>query len=255
MRTRQKRGGRRGKLQYVPNITDSMKTLGAGYSAIVIHNDKRNQAIKLFRSAYECDAISKESKIQERAFHILKVCVPEVRVPRVIFLSNLPIQYGNVPFRCGIGMTYLQPPEGFDEAVHMCLGYHNNDLNTSWGFRIGEDVSETNPTRGYFAGPDILEAIWRDEHSTMTIEILSSLMGKTYRCLIDNGIVPTDIEWIWSKGKPYVIDFGLCSEEIVDPIELLHRGGSTGLATDFYIPHKGDRGYEEFLEGYLGHNP
>jgi hypothetical protein len=252
MQTRQKRGGRAGRIVYVPNLNNRMNALGDGYSAVVVYDNKRDQAIKLFRSLTQCDKITKEAKLQKKVSRLLKQYVPEVYVPHITFLSNLLIRYKHTSFLCGIGMTYLQPPETYTEAVHMCLGYHDNDLDTSWGLRLGEEVSEINPTRGFFAGPYTLEDIWEDEGSSMTIERLGFLMGKTYRCLIENGIVPTDIEWIWSKGRPYVIDFGECTEEYVDPIKLLNKGGSDGLLSDFYIPHKGDRGYEEFLKGYLG---
>jgi hypothetical protein len=236
-------------------LNNMMSALGVGYSAVVVYDNKRDQAIKLFRSLTQCDAIAKEAKLQKKVSRLLKDYVPEVFVPHITFLSNLSIRYKQTPFLCGIGMTYLPPPEGYTEAVHMCLGYWYSDIDRSWGLKTSDKVSAENPTRGFFAGPYKLEDIWEDEGSPMTIERLAYLMGLTYRCLIDNGIVPTDIEWIWSKGRPYVIDFGECKEEYVDPIKLLNQGGSDGLLSDFYIPHKGDRGYEEFLEGYLGKNP
>jgi hypothetical protein len=31
---------------------------------------------------------------------------------------------------------------------------------------------------------------------------------------------------------------------------LLNKGGSRGLATDFYIPHQSQEGYESFISGY-----
>lgn len=239
-----------GKLLYIPSIHESMPVLGTGYSAIVLHDTVRNEAIKIFISLERCGKIQREANLQSKIVRILRTYVPEVFVPTIAFVSEVPLYYTQTLYMCGIGMTYLPPPKGFEEAVHMCLGYHQDDLNTSWGQDSSKEVSETNPTRGFFAGPDTLEEIWEDEGSTMTIEKLAYGMGKTYRTLIDNGIVPVDVEWIWSKGMPCLIDFGECTEEWVDPTQLLHMGGSKGLRSDFYIPHTGDRGYEEFLLGY-----
>jgi hypothetical protein len=239
-----------GKQVYIPSIDESMPVLGAGYSAIVLHEPSRNQAIKIFISLDKCSRIRYEATLQAKIVRILKKNVPDVFVPTIIFVSEVPLYYASKVYMCGIGMTYLPSPIGFDEAVHMCLGYHQNDLDTSWGQNSSKEVSETNPTRGFFASPTTLEYLWQEEGSTMTIENLAYLMGKTYRSLIDNGIVPIDVEWIWSKGMPCLIDCGECIEERVDPYTLLNMGGSKGLESDFYIPHSGDRGYEEFRMGY-----
>ena len=84
----------------------------------------------------------------------------------------------------------------------------------------------------------------------MTIERLSFLMGRALRILLEGGIVPIDLEWVWSDGKPFIIDFGLCWVGTVDPMTFLMSRSSDGLATDLYIPQEGDRGREEFLRGY-----
>ena len=86
----------------------------------------------------------------------------------------------------------------------------------------------------------------------MTIEQLAFIMGKTYRTLLDIFVLPIDLEWVWSNGKPALIDFGLCEFDtlLIDPYEFLQKKGLRGLADDFYIPHERDRGYEDFMKGF-----
>jgi hypothetical protein len=85
----------------------------------------------------------------------------------------------------------------------------------------------------------------------MTVELLAYQMGLAHRIMIDNGILPIDLEWVWSNGSLCCIDFGLCEFGKVEPIEFLNRPDSFGLKNDFYIPHEGNRGYDEFMKGYL----
>jgi hypothetical protein len=68
---------------------------------------------------------------------------------------------------------------------------------------------------------------------------------------LDNGIIPNDLEWVWSNGKLWIIDFGLCEYGTIDPITYLYTDNSFGLKHDIYIPHEKDEGYEEFMEEYL----
>ena len=70
--------------------------------------------------------------------------------------------------------------------------------------------------------------------------------------MLENKILPIDLEWVWSDGKPWIIDFGECYEveHIVDNKKFLTLGGSQGLNTDFYWPHEGHRGHQDFLAGY-----
>jgi hypothetical protein len=151
-------------------------------------------------------------------------------------------------------MNYLQPPVGYTTQVHTLLGYNGSDIDSVWGMKMSDPVSPTNPPRGFFASPYTLEDIWEEEGSSMTIERLSYTMGKAHRLMLNHGILPIDLEWVWSGGRLCVLDFGLCEVGFADPKKFLDDESSLGLANDFYIPHKGDRGYEEFLEGYYNLN-
>ncbi len=195
-------------------------------------------------------ALTKESELQETVRGIFSYYLPEIYVPPIHKVSYEPIRYKGDSYLDGLTMTYLQPPAGYTTQVHTLLGYHETDIDTIWGMRMSEPVSPTNPPRGFFASPYTLEDIWEEEGSSMTIERLAYTMGCAHRCMLDRRVLPIDLEWVWSGGRLCVIDFGLCDYGTVDPKKLLDDTSSTGLANDFYIPHKGDRGYEEFIEGY-----
>ena len=244
MKTR--KGGKSGSLKRILYLDE---IAGAGGYGICILTPSKKEIIKLFYDTAACSSLKKEAIIQNKINKILGGLVP-----KITFYSNKPFIFENTTYLCGIGMKYFPPPLDFDETVHILLGYRGDDIDTSWGRKMSESISEKNPTRGFFASPETMEQIWLKEGSEMTVEKMAAIMGKIIRTLLENKIIPIDIEWIWSKGKPRIIDFGLCEEGNIDPYTFLELGGSRGLSTDLYVPHKGDRGYEEFVDAYLGIN-
>lgn len=232
------------------NNPDTFPTIGAGNYGLVVRSDETS-VWKLFKQLDEPHAIHTEATIQTAVYNLCTQFCPEVNVPNVTQTLYDIIRYKQTPYLNGIAMNYLQPPNGFETQVHTLLGYRDNDLDTEWGMRTAYPVSETNPTRGFFASPTTLEMIWEEEGSNMTVEQLAYTMGKAYRLMIVNGIVPIDIEWVWSNGRPWMIDFGLCEFGTVDPEQFYHSKTSRGLRYDCYIPHEGDRGHEDFYRGYF----
>lgn len=223
--------------------------IGAGNYGIVVQMNP-NEVCKLFKDTTDSEVIKKEASIQTQVAQLFKTYFPTVKVPKLTHVSQEVHKYNQTTYLCGIGMKFIEPPTNYTTQVHTVLGYHNDDIDTIWGMRISEPVSPVNPPRGFFASTYTLEDIWEDEGSTMTIETLAYQMGKAHRLMLDHGILPIDLEWVWSNGSLWVIDFGLCEFGHVDPTEFLNWETSSGLKHDFYIPHKGDRGYNEFLEGY-----
>ena len=225
---------------------DSEHVLGAGSFGLVISNQRN--AVKLFYDIYNPHAILEEARLQTHARNVLQGIV---RVPEIHGVSTIPTSYRATPHLRGIEMDRISIVEGMPSATHVLLGYDQSDIDTEWSRDHCNPPSDSNPTRGFHAGPEMMEAIWEDEgRSDITIEYVAYTMGIALRTLIDNGIIPYDLEWIYGGGELYLIDFGMCWFGTVDPWEYLYRTGSSGLASDYYIPHKGCRGYEAFLKGY-----
>lgn len=243
------KGGKMGRIKRIFNY-NNYPICGAGGYGIVIQSNKK-EVLKLLKDYSDCKLLHKEAQIQSTVYDLFKKYLPEVKVPKITYYSQDVIKYKNEEYLCGIGMKYLSPPLQYSTLVHTLLGYNGNDIDTIWGMRVTEPPSSTNPPRGFFASTYTLEDIWEDENNSMTIEILAYQMGKAHRLMLDNGILPIDLEWVWSNGSLWVIDFGLCEFGHADPIEFLNSESSFGLKNDYYIPHKGDRGYNEFMRGYL----
>ncbi len=233
-------------------INNDSALLGAGSYGLVLESFNPQHAIKLFYDLKACADIKHEYKMQSDVRSILQQQVPEVHVPELHYVEQNEILYKRQKYVCGIAMERLTPPNGYNEMVHCALGYSGYDLNSSWGRITSQPVDESNPTRGFFADANHLETIWEAEESNMTIEHLAYLMGRASRVLVNNGIMPIDVEYVWSKGRLYMIDFGLCKYKYIDPQTYLTMGGVDGLLSDVYIPHIGDEGHESFLRGYLG---
>ena len=243
-----KRGGKSATLKRILHLDDS-EIIGAGGYGIVV-KDKKN-VVKLFIDTDACNELKHEAKIHQDIYKLVNKYTPYIHVPKLSFIQTEPFVYKNKSYLCGIGMEYLPPPLDFEEQVHCCLGYTHDDIDSSWGQKMGLPITDINPTRGFFASPETLEYIWKEEGSNMTINILAFQMGACLRMLLENGILPIDIEWVWSGGRPCMIDFGLCEYGQIDAGQYLKKHGRIGLADDFYIPHAGQRGYDEFMKGYM----
>ncbi len=228
----------------------SSNIIGAGGYGIVVHMPGQTTATKLLYELRDCKKLQNEANIQQLCARLFKTYIPMVKIPNIHSVQTNPIEYKGSQYLCGITMDYLKPPIGFQEQLHMLLGYPCDDIDKEWGRQISSPVSDTNPTRGFFASPETLELVLEEEQSPMYIPTLAYLMGCSYSCMIMHGIIPIDLEWVWTNGFPTIIDFGLCQFGTIDKVQFLHQKGVVGLADDFYIPHKGHRGYEEFIKGY-----
>jgi hypothetical protein len=197
----------------------------------------------------DCLAVRKEARIQEKSRRILEGIV---RVPQVQYVYNHTTTYKGKPYLCGIEMDKVPLVNTFDVAVHMVLGYDQADVDSEWGRDYTQPVGPNNPSRGFFASSEMLEAIWEDEGRTdISVESVAYTMGYALNKLILGGIAPYDMEWIYGgDGQIYLIDFGMCEERRVDPVSYLKHVGSTGLGADYYIPQKGFRGHQAFLRGF-----
>jgi hypothetical protein len=226
---------------------DDANIVGAGGYGIVLKYG--NDAIKLLLDVDAYEGLAREIQIHRDVYRILlESCV---RVPRITFFQTRNIVYRDRVYLCGIGMEYLKPPLDFEEQVHCCLGYTGNDIDSSWGQASSSPVSSENPTRGFFASPETLEYIWREERSSMTIELLAYQMGVAVSSLLANGILPNDVEWVWSDGRLCILDFGLCEYKSMNPVAYLESHGLRGLADDIYVPKSGQRGFSDFLRGFF----
>jgi hypothetical protein len=231
--------------------------IGAGSFGLVLN--EYNKAVKLIYDCHDIAALTHEAKMQQLARDILTATVPEVGVPEIFQVKSEITKYNSKSYLRGLTMKYLPPPNSYNECVHITLGYYGYDINTSWGVETLKPVGPENHTRGFFADANHLEDIWAGEArqglpeaegSDMTIERLATIMGKATGSLVRQGFLPLDVEWIWSQGRPWLIDFGMCKVADMDPPDFLAYP-VYGPEADVYIPKEGDEGRAEFMRGYL----
>ncbi len=248
MKTRKKRHGA-GKLP--PNNSE---IIGAGNFGLVVSNSNKSKKVtKLFYDMVKCSVLPLEASIQIAARKALQGIA---LVPCIEHVYSYPIRFQDNDYLCGITMERVPMPEGFSTPVHMLLGYDQYDIDTEWGRDMKLPVGPNNPPRGFHAGPEMLTAIWEDEGCDLTLEKLAYIMGKGTSAMLDAGIYPFDIEWIYGgHGKIYVIDFGLAEFRTVDKNAYLHGNSSQSLAVNYYVPKPGMRGYTEFVEGFYSLGP
>lgn len=233
-------------MHHVIPLNVNSKVLGAGSFGIVLANN--NDAYKLFYDIRSCNDVIREARIQQKAYNLLQGIV---NVPYIRNVYKYHINYKGGEYLCGLQMERVPIPDDFNEQVHILLGYSADDIDSVWSRDYRNPVSETNPPRGFYAGPEMLEAIWEDEGINMTIDDVAYKMGMAYNILLSNGIVPYDVEWIYGgNGKIYLIDFGLCKEDNISKRAFLEGKSSQSIAIDYYVPKAGFRGYEAFLRGY-----
>lgn len=242
-----RRKSRSSSLQYLFPLHNASPLLGIGGYGVVFQH--QNTAIKLLHDAEKCKELIQEAKIQKKVRALLKNIV---KVPKINDYSTNPVHYKNKVYLCGIAMEAVPVLPEFNEQIHMIFGMEDtSDLDESWGQKTSEPVSPENPTRGFFASPELLEAVWQERGSKWTIEKVCYTMGLAIRTLLDAGILPDDVEWIYgADDNLWLLDFGLCSYGQIDPMTYLTSKGLTGLASDIYVPHKGQKGYDAFLRGY-----
>jgi hypothetical protein len=241
-----------GTLQRIAYIADESPLIGAGHFGIIVGNPRRPTTItKLLYDVHACAALTREVALQHAARAALTGIA---EVPRIHSVFSHPTEFQGRPYLCGISMDRVPFPDDFSSCVHMMLGYSSHDIDMDWGRDLSRPVGPDNPTRGFHAGPAMLEAIWTDEGAAaagLTIESVAHSMGRGTAAMLAAGILPLDVEWIYGgNGRIFVIDFGLCEFRTVDPHAFLTGRSSQTLGVNYYVPKPGMHGHLDFVRGY-----
>lgn len=222
---------------------------GGGYGIVLYEGEK---AIKYFYDENACDSLRYEANIQIKVRQLF--LENHIKIPKIynVYTKYQKLSLGEsniIDVVCGIEMEYIKPLKCLDNVssqIHLAFGYNRDDIDTEWL------VNSSRISRGFFMSAELLELILDERNSKLSIDDIVSLMGKGLALLLDNNILPNDIEWIIDDNLDiWMIDFGLCREGKISRIEYLNKTGLEGLANDIYVPKKGMLGYESFLKNYL----
>lgn len=235
------------------NFNNNLTVIGAGGYGLVVDNN--NYIIKLLYNINDYNALENECMIQLDAAKILNNDIDAAKVPHIYSHTIKRKTLRGIDYLCGIAMErVLGLPEFGGQLVHLMLGASPGEqLNYYAGSKLDEPIGPDNPSRGYFASREKIIDIWDQRDSQWTIDGAAELIGRTCKLLLNNGIKPIDLEFVYGlDDNIYVIDFGLCRRGTADPQQFLEARGLQGLASEPYIPQEGQLGREAFLRGYWG---
>ena len=215
---------------------------GGGYGLVALKDDR---ATKYFYDIESCEKIREEATIQKRVRQIFIDNKVNIRVPEIYNVFNSTQKINDKTMLCGIEMEYvpiLKAIDGVSSQIHLAFGYTQYDIDSEW------IVKDSNIPRGFYASQEMIELILEERKSKLTIDDITSTMGKGIALLLKNNIIPNDVEWILDNDlNIWMIDFGLCREGEMSLEKYLNKTGLEGLANDIYVPKKGMKGYESFL--------
>lgn len=231
-------------------LTYKMIVGGGGYGIVLYENSK---ATKYFYSETDCKSLSYEADIQKKVRQLFIENNIAIKVPEIynVYTSYQKLNLGasrDVDVLCGIEMEYIKPLKCLDNVssqIHLAFGYNGDDIDSEWL------VSNSQIPRGFYASQVMIEMILNEQNSSVSIDDITSLMGKGLALLLDNNILPNDIEWIIDDNLDvWMIDFGLCREGKISKKEYLNKSGLEGLDNDIYVPKKNMLGYELFIKSF-----
>ena len=202
------------------NITNQ-QILGAGGFGLVIETDTK-LSLKLLKDIDACKNLKHENDIQKR---IEKVLLPHyneenppAKVPHIHeeFNGVITVKLNDIKkdYLCGILMDRIQPL--YDNLqYHLAFGCEfDDDINTI------HYVNNTQEPRGFYGSVDnLIKLIEKNSlqiqgtDPEIFIQNLVIRMAKTYRYLLEENIIPYDIEFVLDKNlQLWCLDFGLCYE-------------------------------------------
>ena len=226
-----------------------MSIIGGGGYGLAVLSD--NLITKYFYEIEECNKIIEEANIQRRVRQIFIDNNINIKVPEIynVYTRRQKLELIDKDVLCGIEMEYIKPLKCIDNIhsqIHLAFGYNGTDIDTEWL------VSNSGIPRGFYMSSELLEIVLDELKSELTINDITSRMGKGISLLLDNNIIPNDIEWIIDEDlNIWMIDFGLCREGYMSKEKYLNKIGLEGLANDIYVPKKEMNGYDSFISSYF----
>jgi hypothetical protein len=231
--------------KWIPHL--KMIVGGGGYGVVLYEG---NKATKYFYSETDCKALEYEANIQRKVRQLFLDNNLSIKIPKIynVYNHHQKLNIFDVPVLCGIEMEYIKPLKCLDNIssqIHLAFGYNGDDIDTEW------IVNSSGIPRGFYMSAELLELVLNERNSKLSIDTITSTMGKGLALLIDNNILPNDVEWIIDDNLDiWMIDFGLCRDAKISKEEYLNKTGLEGLANDIYVPKKSMLGYDSFIQEY-----
>ena len=214
---------------------DRYTPLGYGSSGVVVYGltPYPTHALKLYAMPADEGAILQEGSIQAAATRCLSRIL---HVPAVHTVTRRPVVFEEGDYIAGI---YMDPVPGHSEIdgqqVHIPLG-------------ANLETDEFLPC-GFFPTIATLEQLFTFKRSRHSIESVAYTMGRAHRALLDAGIIPNDVKFLYgTDDRIWMIGFRRCKTGYMDPMEWLN---DRRREVEPYAPRGGQRGRANYIAGFL----
>lgn len=199
------------------------KVLGSGGFGLVVYNPLDNIVMKLIYKDSQCQEASVESGYHKQVYEKVKEWLKNHPLDQIDVIKphgfrDQAIVWNDQYFRCSYVMDLIKPIPGFSTLVHIILKEENKQLfNKELGRISTQPVSNTNPSRGFFATCEyITENILTKVNSNMitSCDELARLLGILFGISIFGAkIIPKDAEYVLSYKNNQLtvtmLDFGM----------------------------------------------
>jgi len=255
------------------NLSKYKNVIGSGGYGMIVSSNTGSNVTKLFYKEDTCGEMSKEYIYFITAFNALEDNpFPQVNIPEPKKLDNRKITFRNRSFQCGIEMKRVLPLEIMSKynngITHVILKEdYKESLNKERARDDNTSISNTNPSRGFFATGSYIESEILPKLDNLVLGSIRNINDIAYRMgiayatmFIHAEIFPYDVEYclgiIDGLLNLIIIDFGMC--EFIDynlPFEAICKklldgnGKAVGASYDIYFPSKNDITFPSFISG------
>ena len=255
------------------NLSKYKNIIGSGGYGMIVSSNTGSNVTKLYYKMDTCNEMGHEYIYFITAFNALEDNpYPQISIPEPKKIDNRKILFGQRAFQCGIEMKRVKPLEIMSHynngITHVILKEdYKPGLNREKPRISDSNISDTNPSRGFFATgtyieSEILPKIEPLQRGAINnIDDIAYRMGIGYATLfIHAEIYPYDVEYCLGNMEGLlnlvIIDFGMC--EIIDytsSLDLITKNllngnrKSIGALFDIYFPSRDDPTFESFIAG------
>ena len=266
------------------NIKEYNIVIGSGGNGKIIRHDTRDNVVKLLYNAKTCSESKHEFDIHKVIFIQLwkymkyNASLEEKKINQLYIATPIDFQDHKITkngdiYSCGYTMSLIHPIKKNGPLYHIILKKEYERLfNKSVGKIYTEEISEKNPSRGFFASSDyitnnILSSLSEEVKGDINnIEDITLRVGFLFSFIIFVcEYNPFDVEYVLCLNNKNVLsvcvlDFGMAHRLNFDVLEIskdIEREKLTTISmnmknihdTDLYFPYFFDKGFESFMKG------
>lgn len=252
------------------NLENYTDVIGSGGFGMIVLNKKDNTVIKLIYSLNDCKVAKKEATIHwdfYKALQKISKSISQINTPKPIAFVDKDLTFQNNKYGCAYIMSYLPSFKDYS-LIHIIFKTdYDNILNKKVGRVYTEKISETNPSRGFFATipyiennilPQMSDSLKKDIKNGNDISFRVGVLYGT--CIFGAKVFPIDAEYVLSitndRLSVTLLDFGMFIPIDFDAdkakiMEQFDKARFDIEDIDLYFPYSESVYYKDFIKGIL----